>query len=137
MLPPAIMVTRLSHYEIVLNSCEFQVLFAVFLALVTLKLYFVYLRTGKRLPLILSVCVFVLSLFAKETSVVMSAVIFATAILFNGRSHLKSVLLYVVASGGWAILFVTVFRPISNNMPTGFSFDYSIGNISGMAGHIF
>jgi Flp pilus assembly pilin Flp len=137
MLPSAVMVTRLSHYEIVLNSCEFQVLFAVFLSLISLKMYFVYLRTGKMRPLIISVIVFALSLFAKETSVVMLAVLFLTALLFTGRPRLRSMIPYGVVAGLWAVLFVTVFRPISNNMPTGFSYDYSIGSIIENGGAYF
>ncbi|MBD3382798.1 MAG: hypothetical protein GF404_11460, partial [candidate division Zixibacteria bacterium] len=67
----------------------------------------------------------------------MLAVLFLTALLFTGRPRLRSMIPYGVVAGLWAVLFITVFRPISNNMPTGFSYDYSIGSIIENGGAYF
>jgi hypothetical protein len=54
MAPPILWVSRLANAEIVTNSCEFQVLFAVFLAMISLILFIKYRMGGRYVHYILS-----------------------------------------------------------------------------------
>lgn len=122
-LPVALFTSRHSHIEVVLNSCEFQSLLAVFFSLLTVKL-FILGRTCKCMPLeYLSLVTLILSFLSKETSVVTPMILMAYGLLFDVAKAWKHYIWPVVASCAFIGMSLTVFPSVGQ--PSGTEFSYS------------
>jgi hypothetical protein len=74
--------------------------------------------------------IFFLSLLSKETVIVLSGIILCFGFLFDKKSKWKSYAGFAGVAILWLVLFVFVFKGVSNNESTEFVYSYSMGNLS-------
>jgi hypothetical protein len=123
-------VSRFSHVEVVLNTCEIQSLLAVFFTFVALYLFILARRRRQVWLEWTSLAAFVLALFSKETTLVFPALLLIYGWLFDRRRAWRHYLAPVLAACAWAILFALVFRGVTGHQPTGFSYDFSLSHLT-------
>ncbi|MFH1313829.1 MAG: hypothetical protein ABIJ00_11475 [Candidatus Eisenbacteria bacterium] len=124
-----IFVSRFSHVEVVLNTCEIQTLLAVFFSLVALNLFIRGRRLKRNWLVWAALIAFVLALFSKETSLVLPAIFIIYWWLFGERGGWRHYLAPLVAGGVWVILFAFFFRRVTSHQPTGFSYNFSLSHL--------
>jgi hypothetical protein len=133
LLAGALFVSRESHVEVVLNTCEFQVLASVTCSLVA-ALLFARARAAPpddRAPLVAaSAAAFGAALLCKESAVILPGVLFGYAWLFDDhrRAHV-AVAPHAAVAAAWGVLFVTVFRAVNAQRPTGFAYRPTVDNV--------
>jgi hypothetical protein len=129
MVPPVLFASRFSHVEVVLNSCEVQTLFAVFFTLLALKFFTSARRGAGDYYYVLSLIAYGLALLSKETALVFPAILVAYGLLHDERRAWRH---YVPPAGLaliWIVLYVTVFRAVTDLEPTGFAYRWGAGHI--------
>ncbi len=131
LIPPAFLVSRFAHVEVVSNTCEFQGLASVFFTLLAFKFFIMGRSKGKRLFGYLSVAAFILALFSKETALVFPALLAVYVWFFEKRSAWRSLVAPTVAAAAWTILFAAVFRGTSDFQSTGFVYNLSVSHLLG------
>jgi hypothetical protein len=122
-------VSRLSHVEVVLNTCEIQSLLAVFFTLSALQLFILARRRKQTWLEWPALGAFLLALFSKETSLVFPALLVFYWWLFDDRRAWQHYLAPILASVVWVLLFALLFRGVTSHRPTGFSYDFSISHL--------
>jgi 4-amino-4-deoxy-L-arabinose transferase-like glycosyltransferase len=129
LVPPVLFASRFSHVEVVLNTCEVQTLLSVFFTLLALKL-FMSARPGERgYYYVLSLIAFGLALLSKETALVFPAILLAYGILYDEKRAWRH---YIPPAGLaiiWAVLYITVFRAVTDHEPTGFTYRSGAGHL--------
>lgn len=130
-IAPIIFVSRLSHAEVVANSCEFQSLLSVFFTLLALKLFIASGKRQERLFQTLSMMAFTLALLSKETAVVFPALLIAFGWLLDVRFSWRRYLAPTLAAGLCIVLFVLLWQQVAGYQDTGLHFDASFSNIAG------
>ena len=118
-------VSRLSHVEVVLNTCEMQSLLAVFFTLSAIGLFMLgrhRKRTRLEWPALIA---FILALFSKETALVVPVVLVVYWWLFDEWRAWRHYLAPILTGVAWVVLFAVVFRGVTGHRPTGFSYNFS------------
>jgi protein O-mannosyl-transferase len=129
MIPAVLFASRIAMVEVVLNTCEFQGLSYTFFTIISVDLFVRSYRSDSAWPLTLSAFAFVLALFSKESAIVLPAVLVVYGWLFEDHIVTLRYLVHALIAILWVILFVAVLRPLSNNQPTGFGYDFSVSNV--------
>jgi len=129
LVPPVLFASRFAHVEVVLNTCEVQTLLSVFFTLLALRL-FMSARTGARsCYYVLSLIAFALALLSKETAIVFPATLLAYGMLYDEKRAWRR---YIAAGSMaivWAVLYITVFRAVTDREPTGFTYRSGAGHL--------
>lgn len=142
LLPAALFVSREAQVEVVTNTCEFQVL-----ASVTCSLGAAWLLARaraaapeRRVRLVAaSAGAFAAALLCKESAVILPAVLLGYAWLLGDRRRAlaAAVAPHAAVAAAWAALFVTVFRTVNRQRPTGFAYRPTLDNaLTSYAAHL-
>lgn len=129
LIPAGLFASRYAHVEVVTNTVEFQSLLSVFFSLLSLKL-FILGRVQNRIGFeIFASLFFALALFSKETAIILPFIILLYGWLFDSLGAWRHYLAPFIIAIVWTILFVLIFRAISDYEPTGFSYTGSAPTI--------
>lgn len=129
LIPAALFASRYAHVEVVTNTVEFQSLLSVFFSLLSLKL-FILGRLQNRIGFeIFASLFFALALFSKETAIIVPFIILLYGWFYDSPRAWRHYLAPFIVAIAWAILFVLVFRAISDYEPTGFNYTRSASTI--------
>jgi hypothetical protein len=128
-LPPIIFVSRVSHVEVISNTCEFQSLLSIFFTLLALHLFIASQTRAKRLLEMLSIVAFGLALLSKETAVVFLFLLPAYGWLFDRQFSWRRYLAPILASALSTMLFVVLLRHVVGHNRPPLAFDASLSNV--------
>lgn len=129
LLPPVLLVSRISHVEVVLNTCEVQTLLSVFFTLLALLL-FMSARIGSRgYCYFLSLLAYALALLSKETALPFPVILLAYGVLYDERRAWRHYVPPAAVAVLWVVLYLAVFRSVSDHEPTGFNYRAGAGHL--------
>ncbi len=129
MIPAVLFASRLAMVEVVLHACEFQGLLYACFTILSVDLFVRSRKSGSVRMLTLSAIAFCLALFSKESAIVLPAILIAYGRFFDDRLVSRPYLVHVLVAVSWVILFVLVIRPMFDNQPTGFTYNFSVSNV--------
>jgi hypothetical protein len=118
----ALFVSRRAHVEVVLNTVEFQALAAVAFVLLAIDGFIAARRRSDRGRLLLACGWLTLALLSKEMAVVTPLILLIYGWLFDRRAAWRWYIAPIGIVALWGLLFVTVFRTLTDNQPTGFGY---------------
>lgn len=124
LIPPVLLVSRISHVEVILNTCEIQTLLSVFMGLAAFALFIAARRGRGRVLYALSLAAYCLALLAKETALMFPALLAAYGVLYDSRSAWRHYLPPVVLTLAWPVFYLALFRAVSDYEPTGFTYRF-------------
>lgn len=119
LLAPILFASRLANVEVVTHTCEFQSLFSVFWALLSIDWFM-----GRRLRW--SAAGFALALASKETALVVPAILLAYQLSGGRPVRYRDQLGHLAIAALWVVALTLV-----HHRPTGFRYDPSPPNLLG------
>lgn len=128
-IPAVLFSSRLAMVEVVLHTCEFQGLLYAFFTILSVDLFIRSRKSDSSRLLTLSALAFVLALFSKESAIVLPALLIVYGKLFDDQIVSRPYVVHPMIAISWMLLFVLVLRPLSQNQPTGFGYDFSVSNV--------
>jgi len=129
MMPAVLFASRLAMVEVVLHTCEFQGLLYAFFTILSVDLFIRSRESDRTRLLTLSALAFCLALFSKESAIVLPAILIVYGRLFGDRVTSRPYLVHPIIALSWVILFIFAIRPMFDNQPTGFAYDFSVSNV--------
>ena len=142
LVPPVLFVSRLSHVEVIINTCEFQTLLAVCLSLTAIWLFMSARQMPRQSPksrllYTISLVCYVLALLSKETALVLPAILLAYGLMYDKRRAWRLYAALAAVTAGYILLFRYVLRGVTDYEPTGFSFNTGLNHIlAGFASYL-